>query len=222
LKTHVRPKLAPITAELAAMLEFDRRSALGLLAAAPWLGAASRGDGLRLAKAARAQVGVTTDYDPSYRAIGYPHGDVLRTTGVCADVLVRAARDAWNVDLQERVHTDMVRAFSAYPARRAWGQKSADANIDHRRVLNLETYLDRQGARVRASQAARSGDDFDQPEPGDIVTWRLFGNGRPHIGVVVEGPDKPRVVHNIGAGVRDEPLWMLKLHKPAGHYRWRV
>ncbi|AYV48762.1 DUF1287 domain-containing protein [Caulobacter flavus] len=204
------------------MLDLSRRTALSLLAAAPWLGAAARGDGLKLAQAARTQVGVTLDYDPSYRAISYPRGDVLRSTGVCSDVLVRAARDAWNVDLQERVHADMSRAFSAYPAKRAWGQKSADANIDHRRVLNLETYLDRQGARLRASQAARSGDGFADPEPGDVLTWRLFGNGRPHIGVVVQGPERVRVVHNIGAGAREEALWIFKLHKPAGHYRWRA
>jgi uncharacterized protein YijF (DUF1287 family) len=221
-KIDVRPKLAPITAELGVMLDLSRRTALSLLAAAPWLGAAARGDGLKLAQAARTQVGVTVDYDPSYRAISYPRGDVLRSTGVCSDVLVRAARDAWNVDLQERVHADMSRAFSAYPAKRAWGQKSADANIDHRRVLNLETYLDRQGARLRASQAARSGDGFADPEPGDVLTWRLFGNGRPHIGVVVQGPEKVRVVHNIGAGAREEALWIFKLHKPTGHYRWRA
>lgn len=204
------------------MLDLSRRTALSLLGAAPWLGAAARGDGLKLAQAARTQIGVTLDYDPSYRAISYPRGDVLRSTGVCADVLVRAARDAWNIDLQERVHADMVRAFSAYPARRAWGQKSADANIDHRRVLNLETYLDRQGAKLRASQDARSGDGFADPLPGDVLTWRLFGNGRPHIGVVVQGPDKVRVVHNIGAGAREEALWIFKLHKPVGHYRWRA
>lgn len=204
------------------MLNFDRRAALGLLAATPWLAAARPDDGQRLARAARAQVGVTTDYDPSYRNIDYPNGDVLRTTGVCADVVVRAARDAWGVDLQERVHKDMSRAFAAYPARKAWGQQRADANIDHRRVLNLETYLERQGAKLKPRAPLRSGDGFEDPQPGDVISWRLFGNGRPHIGVIVQGPDKARVVHNIGDGAREEALWVFKLHKPVGHYRWRV
>ena len=66
------------------------------------------------------------------------------------------------------------------------------------------------------------GDAFEGPQPGDILTWRLSSGGRPHLGVVVEGPQKIRVAHNIGAGVREEPLWMFKLHKTAGHYRWRV
>lgn len=179
--------------------------------------------GLKLAAAARRQIGVTVSYDPSYRSIGYPNGDVLRTSGVCSDVLIRAARDAWGVDLQRRVHEDMVRAFETYPSRRAWGLTKPDANIDHRRVLNLETFLARQQARLALPGShLLSGDAFEAPQPGDVVTWRLAGGGRPHLGVVVDGPKAARVAHNIGSGVREEPLWMFKLHKPAGHYRWRV
>jgi uncharacterized protein YijF (DUF1287 family) len=177
--------------------------------------------GERLAQAARGQVGVTKDYDPSYRAIPYPNGDVLRSTGVCADVLVRAARDAWRADLQQLVHEDMSRNFDAYPSRRAWGLKGPDSNIDHRRVLNLETYLTRQRARVAAAPPKAAGDSFDDPRPGDILTWRVWG-GRPHIGVVSEGPERVRVVHNIGRGAKEEPLWMFKLHTAVGHYRWRA
>lgn len=179
--------------------------------------------GLKLAAAARRQIGVTVSYDPSYRSIGYPNGDVLRTSGVCSDVLIRAARDAWGVDLQRRVHEDMLRAFEAYPSRRAWGLTKPDANIDHRRVLNLEAFLARQQARLALpGPHLLSGDAFEAPQPGDVVTWRLAGGGRPHLGVVVDGPRAARVAHNIGDGVREEPLWMFKLHKPAGHYRWRV
>jgi uncharacterized protein YijF (DUF1287 family) len=177
--------------------------------------------GERLAQAARDQVGVTKAYDPSYRAIPYPNGDVLRSTGVCADVLVRAARDAWRADLQQLIHEDMTRYFDAYPSRRAWGLKGPDSNIDHRRVLNLETYLTRQRARVAATPPNAAGDSFDDPRPGDILTWRVWG-GRPHIGVVSEGPERVRVVHNIGWGAKEEPLWMFKLHTAVGHYRWRA
>jgi uncharacterized protein YijF (DUF1287 family) len=206
----------------------NRRLALGMMVAAPMIGAAealarpaSASNGQRLAQAARGQVGVTKDYDPSYRAIPYPNGDVLRSTGVCADVLIRAARDAWRVDLQQLVHEDMTRDFDAYPSRRAWGLKGPDSNIDHRRVLNLETYLTRRGARLALAPAKATGDRFDDPRPGDILTWRVWG-GRPHIGVVSEGPQGVRVVHNIGAGAREEPLWMFKLHTAVAHYRWRI
>ncbi len=201
------------------MFAVTRRTALGFMLAAPTAGSAAPRDGARLAAAARAQVGVTKAYDASYRAIAYPLGDVLRTTGVCADVLVRAARDAWKIDLQQRIHEDMVRAFDAYPSRRAWGMKAPDANIDHRRVLNLETYLARQGALLRRSDRPAAGDDFQTPCPGDPLTWRVW-RGRPHIGIVTKGPERIRVVHNIGFGAKEEPLWMFKLHTATGHYRW--
>src|SRR3974390_1985029 len=75
--------------------------------------------GERLASAARAQVGVTLTYDPNWTHIAYPNGDVDRSRGVCADVIVRAGRDALGLDLQQLVHEDMVRHFDAYPARKA-------------------------------------------------------------------------------------------------------
>ncbi len=43
-------------------------------------------DPAKLVVAARSQVGVTLDYDPSYRAISYPGGDVPLESGVCCDV----------------------------------------------------------------------------------------------------------------------------------------
>ena len=104
-----------------------------------------------------------------------------------------------------------------------WGLTKPDANIDHRRVLNLETFLARQNARISLpARRAFGGDGFDDPQVGDVLTWRLSGGGRPHLGVVVESDQRVRVAHNIGDGVREEALWMFKLHKPAGHYRWRV
>jgi len=206
----------------------NRRTALGMLVATPIFGAgevfarpAPAPSGERLAQAARSQVGVTKTYDPSYRAIPYPNGDVLRSTGVCADVLVRAARDAWRVDLQQLIHEDMTRSFDAYPSKRAWGLKGPDSNIDHRRVLNLETYLTRRRARLATAAPRTAGDRFDDLGPGDILTWRVWG-GRPHIGVVSEGPERVRVVHNIGGGAKEEPLWMFKLHTAVAHYRWRT
>jgi len=204
------------------MSAISRRTTLGMILAAPALGGATPlRDGRGLAEAARQQIGVTKAYDANYRPISYPGGDVLRTTGVCADVLVRAARDAWAVDLQQRVHEDMLRAFDAYPSRATWGLKAPDANIDHRRVLNLEAYLTRQGALLRRASKRGAGDDFDAPLPGDILTWRVWAN-RPHLGVVAQGPDGVRIVHNIGFGTKEEPLWMFKLHTAVAHYRWRV
>lgn len=57
--------------------------------------------------AARSQIGVTTSYDPAYRQLRYPAGDVSADRGVCTDVIVRALRQARAIDLQRKVHENM-------------------------------------------------------------------------------------------------------------------
>src|ERR1039458_9368174 len=95
----------------------DRRHFLGGLAVA-WLAAgrlagAAPTNGQRLADAVRGQVGVTTGYDPTWTRLTYPGGDVARSTGVCADVVIRAVRDGLGLDLQKLVHEDMAKHFDA-------------------------------------------------------------------------------------------------------------
>jgi len=182
---------------------------------------AKPGNGQRLAEAALAQVGVTKGYDPTYTHVSYPNGDVPRATGVCADVVVRAGRDAFGLDLQRLVHEDMLRAFDTYPARKAWGSRAPDASIDHRRVLNLETYWERTGARVWRAESATPGDRFPAPlEVGDGVTWRLDGR-LPHVGIVVHSePAQLSVVHNIGNGAEETLLVAFHAHRAAGLFRW--
>ena len=68
----------------------------------------------RLVLDARQQVGVTLSYDPAYRRLSYPGGDVPVATGVCTDVVIRALRQQ-GLDLQEAVHRDMRGNFSVYP-----------------------------------------------------------------------------------------------------------
>lgn len=198
-----------------------RRALLGGLLAAPAWEAQAAWPGEALARAARAQVGVTLGYDPSYVRLTYPGGDVGRATGVCADVVIRAARAAWELDLQRLVHEDMTRAFAAYPSRRSWGLTRPDANIDHRRVLNLETYWARAGAQLWRAATPAAGKVSPHPlAAGDILTWRV-GGSLPHVGVVAPAGDRPRVVHNIGAGAREESLEAFAPHPAVGHYRWR-
>ena len=193
-------------------------SALSLLAQLPLRAAPSNGQ--RLAQAARAQLGVTLSYDPNYTRVTYPNGDVPRKTGVCADVIIRATRDAFALDLQKLVHEDMLRAFDAYPARKTWGERAPDANIDHRRVLNLETYWQRAGAQLWTARNPTPGDEFPAPiEEGDIVTWRLDAR-LPHIGILTSVGTKATVVHNIGNGVEEIALSAFHPHRTAGHYRW--
>ena len=173
--------------------------------------AATGFDGGTLARAAVGQVGVTVHYDPMYRKIPYPNGDVPRDRGVCTDVVIRAFR-AIGIDLQQKVHEDMSRNFAAYP--RQWGLPGPDANIDHRRVPNLRRWFERQR---RALPVTAKAADY---RAGDVVSWKL-DNGLDHVGVVSAGQGRggrPLVVHNIGRGAREEDVlfaWAI-----TGHYRW--
>ncbi len=166
----------------------------------------------QLAAAAIERTHHRVSYDGSYRQIDYPGGDVPENTGVCTDVVVRSYR-AIGIDLQRRVHKDMVAHFDAYP--KIWGLARPDPNIDHRRVPNLQIFFQRQGAQ---QPITHSGDDY---RPGDVVTWRLPGN-LAHIGLVVNMRSadgrRPLIVHNIGAGPQMEDA--LFAYTITGHYRY--
>jgi len=198
-----------------------RRLVLGLLTAAPAFAAhAKPASGEVLIAAARRQIGVTIHLDQGYQRIAYPGGDVPISTGVCADVVVRAVRTAWGLDLQRLVHEDMVRAFAVYPHR--WGMRRPDPNIDHRRVPNLETYWTRQGACLWRADPRRPSSGFPSNiAPGDFVTWRAFGGGGPHVAIVTTGGPSPRVIENAGWGAREDALTGPMLNGSGGHYRWR-
>ena len=168
----------------------------------------------KLVEAAREQIGVTTVYDPTYVRLGYPGGDVAPDRGVCTDVIVRAYRRAFNLDLQKLVHEDMAANFAAYP--KTWGLKATDRNIDHRRVGNLATFFARKGVSLPVSE------DLADFQPGDLVTQMLPGN-LPHIVIVssdrsADVPERPLVIHNIGAGARQEDT--LFVFRQTGRYRF--
>lgn len=131
--------------------------------------------------------------------------------GVCTDVVIRALRKQ-KVDLQKDIHVDMSGRFSAYPAK--WGLSKPDKNIDHRRVENIQCYLQRTNKdRPITSNPA----DY---KPGDIVAWQLR-NGRSHIGVVSlqkSSGSRYLIVHNIGGGACLEDF--LFAAKITGHYRY--
>jgi uncharacterized protein YijF (DUF1287 family) len=159
------------------------------------------------------QTNITKGYDPAYIVLAYPMGDVKPETGVCTDVVVRSFRKA-GVDLQKEVHEDMLGNFSAYPKK--WGLPAPDANIDHRRVPNLQTFFTRKG---KSLQVTKNAEEY---KPGDVVSWDLDGRGMTHIGVVSDiwNADTKRysIIHNIGAGTKAEDVvfdWKI-----TGHYRY--
>lgn len=167
--------------------------------------------GNKLAQDAKKQIGVTVSYDPAYRKLDFPRGDVPQETGVCTDVIIRAYR-LQNIDLQQLVNVDMKSNFSDYP--KNWGLKSTDKNIDHRRVPNLEAFFARHGQTLSTT-------DKSSFRVGDIVTWRLPNNNLPHIGIVsdkVASDGTPLIIHNIGRGTQEENiLFAYPIHK---HFRY--
>jgi uncharacterized protein len=149
-------------------------------------------------------------YDPAYFSISYPNGDVPANKGVCTDVVIRAYRKV-GIDLQKKVHEDMVANFNKYP--KNWGLKKTDKNIDHRRVPNLMTYFTRHGT---VKKITSNPSDYIA---GDIVCWNL-GGAITHIGIVVdkksEDGKRNMIVHNIGGGQVIEDV--LFSYKVIGHY----
>lgn len=194
-----------------AMLAGIACSAAGF--AVPAGAAPGPGSARALIAAARRQVGVTLHYDPAYTRLAFPNGDVPRVKGVCTDVVVRAYRDALALDLQALVNADMRAHFSAYP--RNWGLRAPDRNIDHRRVPNLASYLRRRGAALPVP------DQIAGWQPGDIFTSLIDGR-LPHIGIVSDrrGLRGWLVIHNIGAGAREEDA--LTTHPLTGRFRWNL
>ena len=170
-------------------------------------------NGKRIGAAAQSIINPSIYYDPTYRQIPYPNGDVPSNTGVCTDVVIRTYR-VLGIDLQRLVHEDMKSHYSLYPSQKMWGLKTTDRNIDHRRVPNLQRFFERKGIEKPKSTKAS---DYSE---GDIVAWKL-PNGLLHIGIVIDERSKkdvPLVVHNIGRGqIAEDVLFAWDI---IGHYSY--
>ncbi|HVT44268.1 MAG TPA: DUF1287 domain-containing protein [Thermoanaerobaculia bacterium] len=198
-------------------MPFVRSAVVGLLTSAlvPLASQAElSADTLRrkLVAAAMERADLPVRYDGAYVRMAYPGGDVPGGTGVCTDEIIRVYRRI-GIDLQQRVHEDMQRAFTAYPTN--WGLTRPDSNIDHRRVPNLQTFFRRHGETLPVSRDPR------RYLPGDLVTWDL-GAGVPHIGIVVDRRSREgarhQILHNIGAGPKVEDV--LFAWRITGHFRY--
>ena len=152
---------------------------------------------------ARSRTLLPITYDPAYFKLKYPMGDPPPNKGVCTDLIVRTYREL-GIDLQVLVHEDMQKRFEDYP--KIWGLKKPDPNIDHRRVPNLQTFFDAYAQRYPT-------DNVEEFRPGNIVIWKL-PTGQFHIGIVSDQKihSTPKIIHNIGAGPREE----------GGLFSWKI
>jgi len=155
-------------------------------------------------------------YNGAYFNIDYPNGDIPKKFGVCTDVIIRSYRKI-GTDLQELIHEDIINNFKQYPIVQHWPrQTSADTNIDHRRVPNIEIFLERYGEKLPITNKPN---DY---QPGDIITWNLPGSSPWHIGIVTNKisaqSNNPMIVHNIGWGPElEDCLFNFPIR---GHYRY--
>lgn len=173
-------------------------------------------------------------FDERYVPLSYPGGDVPADQTGRADVVVRALREA-GYDLQQLVNQDikgeLARAggagaagatgagavAAAYPLETKWHQAEPDASIDHRRVPNLLTYLQRhaypQTLVIRGHE--------DEWWPGDIVVFAQTGEEPDHIGIVSDRLGRggvPRVIEaSPGLGVTQ--THSLLAWPVVGHFR---
>jgi uncharacterized protein YijF (DUF1287 family) len=179
------------------------------------------GRSAKIVARAREEVARRVVYDPAYVPLSfrdeedtgrgvYPGGDLDPHRGVCTDVVVRAFRDV-GVDLQQLVHEDILARRAGYPAVRV-----PDANIDHRRVGPMLTFLRAHAEALRAEASA----DW---KGADIVVWAFRSCPRctpDHVGVVSDrtGPrGLPLVVHNIGPAPSEDDV--LDAWTVIGHFR---
>ncbi len=156
--------------------------------------------------AARAQVGKTLTYDPTYVKLKFPGGDVPLSKGVCTDVVVRALRGL-DIDLQERIYSYKKSHPKLFKG--LYYTDRLDPNIDHRRVKNIQTYFAARGYRVKGAF-----------RPGDIVVWKLPGSNLDHIGICsnrYNADGEPLIIHNVGAGAKEEDV--LRAYHIVDHFR---
>ncbi|MDD3853268.1 MAG: DUF1287 domain-containing protein [Syntrophomonadaceae bacterium] len=162
---------------------------------------------------ARQEVYNGTIYDASYEVIAYPQGDVSPERGACTDVIIRAYRNA-GIDLQKLIHEDMGVNFNLYPDN--WGLSAPDANIDHRRVPNQMTYMQRHALELTTEVVGK----FDEWQWGDLVYWR-FANGDQHCGIISDRTNwrgVPLVIHNAGQAREEDCLQRWQI---IGHFRYQ-
>jgi uncharacterized protein YijF (DUF1287 family) len=151
------------------------------------------------------KIGVVKSYD---RSNGYyAGGEPPKNTGVCSDVVIRALREN-GFDLQTKVFEDIKNFPEFY-------NEVPDRNISHRRVRNLRVFFERHFESIDAQ-------NFEEWQPGDIVTYEKIPNGLWHIGIVSGEKDKngiPMLLdnHGYGTSVRiNITEWPARI---SGHFR---
>ncbi len=163
-----------------------------------------------LLEGARTAARTVRSYHVGYVLLDFPGGDPGLERGNAADLVVRAFRRA-GLDLQQEIHEDLLQSPEVY------GALEPDRSIDHRRVRNLMTWLERHATTLDTDP---SGDW----QPGDVVFWATDAPGRiNHVGVVSDrlaDNGTRMVIHHFKTDPTGAEADMLTRWPIAGHFRW--
>ena len=158
-------------------------------------------DQVDVLQSALAYIATRPKYQSRYYGAGYPDDGY----GVCTDVVAFALRGA-GYDLMKLVSEDI----AANPTEYDIGEP--DANIDFRRVRNLQVYFKR-----NSTSLAIDVSQIEQWQGGDIV---VFNN---HIGIVSDRRNKdgvPYVIHHNSPWQKSYEEDILESRDDiVGHYR---
>jgi len=162
------------------------------------------------------QIGVVTKYD---RSNGYyAGGNPPENSGVCSDVVIRALRDAYDFDLQEKIYLDMKKFPEKYT-------DTPDKNINHRRVKNILVYFKNNQKFLELTSVFNpeiSGNS-DAWKAGDIVTYKQIPGRLWHIGIVSGQKNRngvPMLIDNHGYGTHVRISLLDWDSEISGHFRF--
>lgn len=144
-------------------------------------------------------------YKSAYYEGGYPPED----EGVCTDVIWRALKEA-GYSLKDLIDEDIRNNTEFYDI------TTRDPNIDFRRVINLQVYLEKNTIKLTNNPY-----QIEEWQPGDIV---VFKN---HVAIISDKRNKngiPYIIHNAGQPNREEDTFIRWYKKRGiiGHYRFNI
>lgn len=144
-------------------------------------------------------------YKSAYYNGGYPPKD----EGVCTDLVWRALKEA-GYSLKDLIDEDIKNNIESY------NMTVRDPNIDFRRVVNIQTYLER-----KTMKLTNDPYDIEKWQSGDIVVFKnhiaIISDKRNHKGI-------PYIIHNAGQPNREEDT-LIRWYKRRGiigHYRFKI
>ncbi|MBN1299126.1 MAG: DUF1287 domain-containing protein, partial [Actinobacteria bacterium] len=157
--------------------------------------------------------------EPNY----YNGGDPPAGFALCTDIIARAYKAA-GFNLMELVNRDISENYDQYPLQKIWAQRYPDANIDYRRIQNLEVFFSRNAQELILTFKPEESMNLKQWLPGDVVFFDMDKDGiTDNMGIISDFTTRkgvPKMIYNYidpGYTVEND---ILGLSVIKGHYRY--